>query len=362
MHRGCRQGGQSTPGVWNEISAEALAQVQVDVQRDPAARTALPWAPEFEEWSIVVFADNWYLLGTTIDCLQRRARIVERVWTTLGHTFGSGSLEILPNEPAKIQLGDGMLQCTLSDGRPFKEVQKLVALGVAIDNKGSTEAAVGHRVAMATRLWWGCKGFLTNKKVQIADRIRSFYNTVGSSLLFGSGGWTPSKALANNLGVREGLWIRQILGLQRRENEDWVGFWRRQYHRAHKARARAGLASFAHRQWMSHHGWLGHLCRLRETDKTTLAAAAQKWKDTTWWRHAKAAGAVVHNWADNTWRHKRPGRLCKRLEEELCDHYGDNWEDRAIDRQEWWKGSRDWLQALNEKWRGPKLAERTRTQ
>ena len=92
MHRGCRQGGQSTPGVWNEISADALAQVQAHCQSDPATRTALPWAPEFEEWSIVVFADNWYLLGASIQVLQRRARIVEQVWSVLGHTFGSGSL------------------------------------------------------------------------------------------------------------------------------------------------------------------------------------------------------------------------------------------------------------------------------
>ena len=89
-----------------------------------------------------------------------------------------------------------------------------------------------------------------------------------------------------------------------------------------------------------------------------MAAAAQKGKDTTWWRDAKAAGAVVHNWADNTWRHARAGRLCKRLEEELCDHYGDDWEDRALDRAEWRKGARGWLQKLNEKWKGPKLAVR----
>ena len=91
-----------------------------------------------------------------------------------------------------------------------------------------------------------------------------------------------------------------------------------------------------------------------------MAACCQKWKDTTWWRRAKAAGAVVHNWADNTWRHGKAGRLCKRLEEELCDYYGDDWEDRALDRAEWRQGERGWLQKLNEKWKGPKLAMRVR--
>ena len=153
MHRGCRQGGQSTPGVWNEVSAECLAEVRSECERTPACKVALPWAAELEEWSIVVFADNWYLLGASVQLLQQRARIVEAVWAKLGHTFGTGSLEILPNEPAKLEQQRGEpLQCSLADGRVFTEVDKLVALGIAIDNRGSTEAAVTHRVAMATRL------------------------------------------------------------------------------------------------------------------------------------------------------------------------------------------------------------------
>ena len=99
---------------------------------------AFQWAPELEEVSVLCWADNIWILGSSEKDIQTKIDLIDKYASALHMTWGDDSLEVLRNdwvedEPDATPGGALMLR----DGRVFKEKERHEVLGVAIDKKGS---------------------------------------------------------------------------------------------------------------------------------------------------------------------------------------------------------------------------------
>ena len=104
---------------------------------------AVEWVddPLLRFTSLLIWADNVFVLADSWDKLQRRVRRVEELFGQLALRFSTSSLELVASVAAR-QLRDQARSSTdtgwqgpvrLSDGREFREPPQMVALGVALD-------------------------------------------------------------------------------------------------------------------------------------------------------------------------------------------------------------------------------------
>ena len=149
--------------------------------------------------------------------------------------------------------------------------------------------------------------------------------TVGASILWGAGSWTPSAALRATLDQEEGKYLRWMTGLRKRPEEQWLPFYRRR-HRATLEFHRDGRPNLWRTAVQRVHGWYGHLRRHADSP----AAKVATWRSLLWWRTVQFA-RPSH---DRTLRHPRRG--WRRGAEECFEScFGDIFPELAADRQRW---------------------------
>lgn len=318
VEKGAGQGRAGTPFMWNQMWAS-----QIDrLQRSWEAVPSISWAPELRAWGLLLWADNFYLLGDDPEILQDRIEEVEYIATSLRLHFGSSSLEFLASEfSATSEAPEDRFETFWlpHSGQRFQQVTELKALGIVMDGRGSTKAAFEKRVQVALLVWRRHERLLCNQCLPAADRLRLFYGSVGQSLLYGAGAWTPSKWLQYRLCALENRWLRRMFWQDTRPgNVGYVVWLRRGNRQAHRLRLRSGYQSLSQRCWLLVHTWAGHLHRC--PDGVSAAAAAWRWKDQAWWQAMQALQGGGDPTNSGGWRH--PARNWQKGPEHFCGLLG----------------------------------------
>ena len=182
---GMRQGGPRTPSGWNQVMAVLVEELlQLWAGRAPA----VSWAPEWVPFEILVWADNIFLVSSSIIDIVKRTQEIADVFGKRGLRFNQSSLEILPSKKAEKEA----TRIPFNEGMEFSWVQILVVLGCYLDGSNSTETQVKGRLDQGRKMFGKLRPMLCCSRISEEERIKTFHTTVASSVLWGSGCWIPS--------------------------------------------------------------------------------------------------------------------------------------------------------------------------
>lgn len=83
----------------------------------------------------------------------------------------------------------------VSTGRCFAPKTSLKVLGIQVDGKGSTAAAIAAREQAATGVWFHHLKWLTCRRVPQSVSLKHLYATAGAAFLCWGGGWKLSTSV-----------------------------------------------------------------------------------------------------------------------------------------------------------------------
>ena len=204
----------------------------------------------------------------------------------------------------------------------FSWVQVLVALGCHIDSTGSTEALIKGRLAEGRKMFAKLRPMLCCPTIPEEERIKAFYTTVASSVLWGAGCWSPSTNAQQLLSIQENRWLRSMLGGRKGQDVEWVAWLRATTRKAHGLRSRLSLPALWRRALAAMHGLAGHMARKKDVHP---GAAAVSCRNAEWWEILKSTGIGTH---DQSWKHQKKNWV-RGFEHALSKILGLGWLDAA---------------------------------
>lgn len=288
----------------------------------------MAWSQEFSADSLLIWADNVFVLASSAETLQTRLNDIEAAFGALRLSFSSDSLEVLAN-PHVPEHPPFRLH---GSGQEFSLVPSMRVLGVRLDSVASTSTQVSFRLAEAQKVYGRLRPLLGCRRIPAPERIFRFYQAVGASAVFGAGLWTLGRTTRQQIEAQELRWLRCMGHVRKGEDEPWIPFYRRRRREAERLRRLNGFETIWHRACSAVHGWAGHLQR----HPTSPPARAAGWRDDTWWRATQAMGAALDFANTTSWRH--PTTNWRRASwTPLWDCFGPEWQTRATDRELWFR-------------------------
>ena len=181
------------------------------------------------------------------------------------------------------------------------------------------------------------------------ERIKTFYTTVASSVLWGSGCWIPSTKTQQLISIQETRWLRCMLEGRKAQDVPWVDWFRMTKRSAQALRCKLNIPSLWHRALAAVYGWAGHVARKNSSHP---GHAAIRWRNAEWWEIMKSMGVGSR---DQTWRHRRRNWV-RSFEYGLSKILGLNWWEAAkLGRSSWKKGKYNFASKAVRCWGGSRV-------
>ena len=163
---GMRQGGPRTPSGWNQVMAVLVEELLLLwALRGPA----VSWAPEWKPFEILIWADNIFLVSSSVIDIVQRTQDIEHVFGKKQLCFNQKSLEIFPSKNAEKETTG----VWLNEGMEFSWVSELVVLGCHLDGSGSTETQVQGRLEQGRKLLGKTRALLSCPGISEEERLRT---------------------------------------------------------------------------------------------------------------------------------------------------------------------------------------------
>ena len=246
----CEAGGSRTPSAWNQLVAPLIDELLLLWSR---RGPAVSWAPEWNDFSILVWDDNIFLTTDSAAEAARRSCEVASVSKSQRLFFNESSLEILPSRAAE----KDSIPIVLEGGESFSWVETLQLLGCFLwDGTGSTETLAKGRLLQGRKMFNKLRPFLRCRQISLEEQIRGFYSTEGASVLWSAGCCAPSLRVQQLVSVQENRWLRCILGGRKERDMEWVAWLRKTKRAAHSLLVQ-NEASCAVAQSSGGYSWLG---------------------------------------------------------------------------------------------------------
>ena len=141
---------------------------------------AVSWAPEWKAFEMLIWADNIFLVSSSIIDIVQRTQDIEHVFGKKELCFNQKSLEILPSKIAEKEVA----RVWLNERMEFSWVSVLMVLGCHLDGSGSTETLVQGRLEQGRKMFGKTRSLLSCPKIPEEERLRTFYSTVVPCVLW----------------------------------------------------------------------------------------------------------------------------------------------------------------------------------
>ena len=330
LGKGGKQGGPDTPGDWNYLLDFALKDVVSDWLR-------VGWGADLGDGNPIshaIWADDIFFFAVSLDQVSGMAQDLTYALNDHGLSWKPGSLAFLANKVAASALtppSDLGFPTLDRQGNPwwYPRVETMPCLGVLLTPSGDSLAAVEHRITAGQQHYWARDTQLTCRAVPKRSRTGRLYSTVGSTILWGAGGWTLSRALLSRLETVELSLLRRVFAVPRCD-EGFVGYMKKSARVVRESLSAWGYPGLAVLVLSRLHGWAGHLARL---PKDLPISRVLRWRNLEWWRSVQDTMERADPGNVSKWRHNRPGRF-PRWEEPL-ERFDTNWFHLAQDRDTW---------------------------
>ena len=347
---GTRQGGPKSPSAWSHLLARVVSDLECKWKLEPPV---VPWVDDslLAQTGLFIWADNVFLVSGSWPVLRRRVLELEAAFGELDLRFSTSSLEVVCSPAAAALAREPIL---LADGRCLVEKQEMLALGVCLDSRASTEAMLRYRLECTRKMWGRLGGMLCNPRVPWRERARRLYSCLGACLLWGAGIWSLTQSVLDKVSAQEIRWLRRVSGFFRvsAAEESWAEWLSWTKRAVHKRRHREGLRSLAQRLCSAVFSWHGHLAR-RKRSELHVAGRWMEWRDQRWWQTRKALGDGFGE--GRTWRHARHN--WQKPSERALHDWNPEWKMLAQDREAWSRQRQKFEDWCRRRWRGPRAVE-----
>ena len=333
LGKGGKQGGGDTPTYWNYYLDAALAETVLQW-------IELRWGIDLEDGlppiSHAIWADDIFFFASSFETFVSMAQDLTHALNDFGLQWKAGSLSFLVNETGALQLPDvspNAFPVLDRSGYPwwFERKETLPCLGVLLSPSGSTETAIEYRITAGQQHYWARSDQVTCRAVPKRARVSRLYQTVGSTILWGAGGWIPTAKLLSRLESLELSLLRRIIA-HPRGSDGFVAYMKKSALAARRALERFGQTGLAAMVFSKIFGWAGHLARLQ---RDTPVARVLRFRNLQWWRDMQASMPRLDPSNTTSWRHHRPGRFPRW--EDLLERFCPEWLFVAQDREQWRK-------------------------
>ena len=167
-------------------------------------------------FGIICFADNYWLLATSVEMLQAMTTEWMRRLKSGGfHTPHEGLTWCTSAPDAKV------FHLTL-DGKPVQRASRKVgfkALGVWITFNNRCEVEFAHRMEKAWRAFYANRDILVCRQVSFKRRVQYLETFVGKTLFWGAGSWKLTSGQRSQLRGVQLRMLRTMLGARRSPQE-----------------------------------------------------------------------------------------------------------------------------------------------
>ena len=149
-------------------------------------------------------------------------------------------------------------------GQPIKYKpghQAMLLLGSMISGSGKTQADTDHRISKAWGAFWLNKDKLLCREVDPAIRLRALNAFVGTTLLYGSASWTPTKSELQRVHTTHMKMSRLILGSKHVPGEQYHEYLIRTAARIKTLQQSSNILPWDVAVLYNIHAWAGHVAR-----------------------------------------------------------------------------------------------------
>ena len=284
--------------------------------------------------SHAIWADDIFFFAISFDQISGMAQDLTYALNDHGLSWKSDSLAFLANKAAAATLAptfDTSFSTLDRQGQPWRypRVETMSCPGVLLTPSGDSVAAVEHRITAGQQHYWARDAQFTCRAVPKRPRTGRLYSTVGSTILWGAGGWTLSRALLSRLETVELSLLRRVFAVPRRA-EGFVGYMKKSARVIRANLSAWGYPGLAVLVLSRLHGWARHLARL---PRDLPISRVLRWRNLEWWRSVQQSMERADPGNVFKWRHNRPG--CFPRWEESLERFDSNWLHLAQDRDAW---------------------------
>jgi ribonuclease HI len=321
-----KQGGTETPALWNRILDARLAEAAQTCRHEGLGWKLVDEGYADEDITHFSWADDVYIVSNTMEGAKRMFEHFSTSIEQAGLRWKPESLKVLSN-----MCGDVFVESwnTCVGPLELQHVTSFIALGVAIDNLGSTDCAVNHRVGCFWVSWSALKSKFCSRRIPLTVRISRFYDTLVRSLLFNAGGWTPGERLLRRIGGIELRCLRAMGGRTTAPEESNHDFFSRLDSAVCGIRDRLHILPASVQLCGLYLGWAGLVAKLPAQRQMSIVHC---WRSLDRFRTSQLLGSS----ADGTDRRRlanvgRPSRW----ENIFGDLIGSHWAELCHDRPAW---------------------------
>jgi len=267
-----------------------------------------------------VWADNIYLVARTYFMLQKMVQAVSAMLTDRGLFWKESSLRFMTSKDSTPQ---SFVLNTLNHEKKetamiVKQVHEMEVLGSLIDSKGSTGAALSHRLVKASGALWKYHHLLFTRHNPLKERFLEWSRRIVPVVLHCCGGWCWSNDTYRKLHSWEGIELAKIVNVRRKPGENKLKWWcnriivaRSRYramgHESLATKTLRRIFKFAQKTtWMGPDA-MDHVVQL-----------CASWRNRRWWEEQ-------NNRRLGDWQYPRVGRVLRRWEDVFVEFRGLHW-------------------------------------
>lgn len=342
--RGGRQGGVETPEVFNMVVESALEQV---IEKWRALKFGFT-LDDRHFTTHAVWADNFFIVAKTLDegiamVRDLTSAVYEKrfVWKPL-------SLEYICSENCE---APETLEIAVSDTTTLQLTcqERIIALGVLLDRRGSTEASLDYRFVQADKAYYKHQKTLSDPRGSLPMRLQAFRANVVQTLLYNACGWHLSKSMLERIKVWENHKLRRMFKLRRAPDEGWASFLFRTSQRIRSWYERIPCQR-AHQCLLSAiHSWAGRVMAFQAPSGSQPLLELLRSRSVQVWQETRDAHAWLDRGNLSGWRHARSGPQ-SHWEAPLVESYGPAWWDAASNEPVWRASRQEFVRTMCDHW------------
>ena len=168
----------------------------------------------------VCYADDIILLANT-------PRELETMIADIVAEFREVGLGVRPEKTHWTSTPARELDTITVEGCAIPWQPTLTFVGMVLDLKGSSWAAIRHRMGQGMSAWHRWAPLLTVPWLSAHRKLNLLHSAVGSSVTWGSAIWNTTKAMRSTLDSWFARMTATMLGARRNHEEDIGCWWRR---------------------------------------------------------------------------------------------------------------------------------------
>jgi hypothetical protein len=256
--------------------------------------------------SLVLFADNYWLIGTSPQELGK----MTTAWLSILKKYG-WSTPLQECTWCTTGLDETSSWQVAVDGSPIKRTSRKVGfnvLGVQLTFDNCFEVELQNRIGRAWRAFYKYAHLLCCQRAPLGNRFQLLQSLVSTSLFWCAGSWNLTAKQASKLrGVQQDM-LQKMVRLSRRPGKETDDYMYRLRLKIKRLKDTHSFIDWDRRAYSSMFSWAGHVARIGQYDAGRITYRILQHKSWEWIQTVARAnnGNQTHGRRLKVWRWEAP--------------------------------------------------------